>query len=47
MHHRKVPTVAGGVEGGSGLGHVLAHDRGVANLRVAQGELVMRESDRP
>ena len=47
MHHRQLTTVAGRVQGRGGLGQVFAKDRGVADPAVAEGQLVVDESDRP
>ena len=46
MDDREVPPVAGGVKGGRGLRDVLAHDRCVADLAVAEAQLVVRQADR-
>ena len=45
MHQREVSPVAGGVQRGRGLGDVLADDRGVADLGVAERQLVVGEAD--
>ena len=45
MHEREVAPVAGGVQRGRGFGEVLANDAGVADLLVAEGELVVGEAD--
>ena len=45
MHHRQVPPVAGGVQRRSRLRQVLADDGGVADLAVAEGQLVVGEAD--
>ncbi len=44
---REVASIAGGVERGDGGAGVLADDRRVADLPVADGELVVGEPDRP
>ena len=45
VHHREVARVSGGVKGGSGLREVVAHDGGVADLAIAEPELVVGEAD--
>ena len=45
MHHREVPPIAGGVERRRGLRDVLADDGRVADLPVAEAELVVGEAD--
>ncbi len=45
MDHREVPPVAGRVEGRSRLGDVLADDGDVADLTVAEAELVVAEAN--
>ena len=45
MDQREVTTVASGMEGGGGLSDVLAHDGVVADLAVAQSQLVVGETD--
>jgi hypothetical protein len=47
MHHREMPPVAGGVEGGGGVADVLTDDRGIADLPVAQAKLVVGQPDGP
>ncbi len=45
MDHREMAAVPGGVQRGGGLGDVLADDSGVADLPVAEPQLVVREAD--
>jgi hypothetical protein len=45
MNHREVPSIASRMKGGRGLGDVLAHDRHLADLSIAEAELVMGKSD--
>jgi hypothetical protein len=40
-------SIAGGMKGGGCLGDVLAHNRHLANLPVAEAEFVMSETDGP
>ncbi len=46
VHEREMAAIAGGVQRRRGFGEVLADDAGVADLLVAEGELVVREADR-
>ena len=45
MHQREVTPVAGGVQRRGGFGQVFAEDAGVADLLVAEGQLVVGEPD--
>jgi hypothetical protein len=45
VDHRQLTPIAGGMERGGRLRQVLADDGGVADVVVADGELVMHESD--
>ena len=45
VHHREVTPVAGGVQRGGRAGDVLADDRHLADLPVAQAQLVVGEPD--
>ncbi len=45
MHEPEVAAVAGGVQGCSRFAGVLAHDGGVADLAIAERQLVVGESD--
>ena len=45
VHEREVATIAGRVQRGRGLCQVLADDAGIADLLVAECQLVMREAD--
>ena len=47
MDERQVPAIAGGVERRGRFGQVVANDAGVADLLVAERELVVGEPDRP
>ena len=47
MDEREVPLVSGGVKRRCGLGDVIADDRRVADLPVAQPQLVVGQADRP
>ena len=46
VDEREMAAIAGGVQRGCGFGQVLADDAGIADLLVAEGQLVMREADR-
>src|SRR5438034_616720 len=45
MHEGEMPAIAGGMERGGRLRQVLAHDAGVANLFVTEGQLVVGQTD--
>ena len=45
MHQRQVALVAGGVQRRGRLGQVFPEDAGVADLLVAQRQLVMGQAD--
>ena len=45
MHLREVAAIARGVQRGRGLGDVLAHDRHVADLAIAEAEVEVGETD--
>src|SRR4026207_530700 len=47
MHHREMTSITGGVEGGGRLGDVLANDRHLADVAIAEPELVVSQADRP
>ena len=47
MNHGQVTPVAGGVQRRCGRGQVLANDRRIADLPVAERQLVLRKADRP
>ena len=47
VHHRQIPPIAGGVKGGGGGGEMLPDDGAVADLAVAEPELVVGQADRP
>src|ERR1051326_4160998 len=46
MHEREMPAVAGRVKRGRRLGEMLADDPRIADLLVAERQLVMGEADR-
>ena len=46
MDEGQVTPIAGGVKRGRGFGEVIADDARVADLLVAEGQLVVRETDR-
>ena len=46
MDEREVAAIAGGVQRRCGFGQVLADDARVADLLVAERQLVVREADR-
>jgi len=45
MNHREVTSIASGMEGRGRLGDVLANDRHVADVAVAEPELVVGKAD--
>ena len=45
VHEREMAAIAGGVQRGGGFGQVVADDAGVADLLVAERQLVMGEAD--
>ena len=45
VEQREIPAIARGVEGGRRLGDVLANDGGVADLLVAEAQLVVGQAD--
>jgi hypothetical protein len=45
MHEREMTTIARGVKRRCGFGQMFADDAGIADLLVAEGELVMRQAD--
>ena len=47
VDERQMPAFPGGMKRGRGLRQVLADDAGVADVLVAVGELIVRETDRP
>ena len=45
VHEREVATIAGGMQCGGGFCQMLANDAGIADLLVAERELVVRKAD--
>ena len=45
MEHRQIPSITGGMQRRRRFRNVLADDGGVADLAIAQGELVVGQAD--